>query len=171
MTNVEVRGAGAGDWRAMREVRLAALRESPRAFASTYQREAAFTEADWQRRITAGATFLAYAGACGPAPVGIAGGFEAQPGTIEMVSVWVSPDARGLGAGQALVEAVLGWARAQGAGHVHLWVTQTNDSARRLYERCGFRLTGERQPLPSRPELTEVAMAARAEQAGISTLG
>jgi hypothetical protein len=40
-----------------------------------------------------------------------------------------------------------------------LWVTETNDPARRLYERCGFAATGERQPLPSRPQYAEIAMA------------
>jgi ribosomal protein S18 acetylase RimI-like enzyme len=46
-------------------------------------------------------------------------------------------------------------------GHsiVQLWVTETNDPARRLYERCGFALTGERKPLPSHPEYAEIAMA------------
>jgi hypothetical protein len=42
---------------------------------------------------------------------------------------------------------------------VHLWVTETNSHARTLYERCGFTLTGERQPLPFDPSLGEVAMA------------
>jgi ribosomal protein S18 acetylase RimI-like enzyme len=42
---------------------------------------------------------------------------------------------------------------------VHLWVTETNKPARRLYERCGFKPTGERQPLPSNPALGELAMA------------
>jgi RimJ/RimL family protein N-acetyltransferase len=41
---------------------------------------------------------------------------------------------------------------------VHLWVTETNAPARALYERCGFALTGERQPVPSHPGLDEVAM-------------
>jgi ribosomal protein S18 acetylase RimI-like enzyme len=41
---------------------------------------------------------------------------------------------------------------------VHLWVTETNKHARLLYERCGFSLTAERQPLPSNPALGEVGM-------------
>ena len=43
--------------------------------------------------------------------------------------------------------------------NVHLWVTETNTRARTLYERCGFALTGEQQPLPSDPILGEVAMS------------
>ena len=154
----QIREAGADDWQAMRDVRLAALRDAPQAFASTYEREIAFTEADWQRRIAGGGSFLAYAPELGRAPAGIAGGFETGPGTIELVSLWVRPPARGRGIGQALVEAVVGWARARGASRVHLWVTETNGHARLLYERCGLRPTGERQPLPSDPEVTEIGM-------------
>jgi GNAT superfamily N-acetyltransferase len=155
----EIREAGADDWQAMRDVRLAALRDAPQAFASTYEREVAFTEADWQRRIAGGGSFLAYAPELGPAPAGIAGGFEIAPGTIELVSMWVSPQARGHGIGQVLVQAVVGWARARAATRVHLWVTENNGHARMLYERCGFQPTAERQPLPSDPEVTEIGMA------------
>lgn len=154
----EIREAGTGDWQAMRDVRLAALRDAPQAFASTYEREAAFTEADWQRRIAQGGSFLAYAPELGTAPAGIAGGFETGPGTIELVSMWVTPRARGHGIGQALVEAVAGWARARSASRLHLWVTENNRHARLLYDRCGFRPTAERQPLPSDPEVTEIGM-------------
>ena len=52
-------------------------------------------------------------------------------------------------------------ARARNATSVDLWVTETNKPARLLYERLGFTLTGERQPLPSNPDLAEVAMTYR----------
>jgi GNAT superfamily N-acetyltransferase len=83
-------------------------------------------------------------------PVQLAGGIEARPGTAELVSMWVHPRARGHGAGEALVSAVTGWAADQGFESVHLWVTEANSPARWLYERCGFMLTGERQPLTVR---------------------
>jgi GNAT superfamily N-acetyltransferase len=56
------------------------------------------------------------------------------------------------------IAAVLDWARASRARSVHLWVTETNKPACRLYERCGFSPTGERQPLPSNPALGELGM-------------
>jgi GNAT superfamily N-acetyltransferase len=155
---VQIREVGADGWQAMRDVRLAALRDAPDAFASTYEREAGFAEADWQRRIAGGGNFLAYAPELGAAPAGIVGGFEAGPGTVELVSLWVRPEARGHGIGQALVQAVAGWARAKGMFRVHLWVAENNDHARLLYARCGFSPTAERQPLPSNVELTEIGM-------------
>lgn len=155
---VQIREVGADGWQAMRDIRLAALRNAPDAFASTYEREAAFAEADWQRRITGGGNFLAYAPELGTAPAGIVGGFETAPATIELVSLWVRPHARGHGIGQALVETVIGWARSKSFSRVHLWVAENNDHARLLYERCGFSPTAERQPLPSNMELIEIGM-------------
>jgi len=72
--------------------------------------------------------------------------------------MWVHPQARGQGVGRTLVETILQWAHNEGHNFVHLWVTETNDPARCLYERCGFALTGERKPLPSHPEYAEIAI-------------
>jgi len=159
MASVTVRAIDASMWRTMRDVRLAALQDAPHAFGSSYQREIGFTQDDWQTRISRGANFLAYAGQPASVPAGIVGAFEPGPHTAELVSMWVHPQARGQGVGRVLVETVLQWARTEGHSIVHLWVTETNDPARRLYERCGFALTGERKPLPSHPEYAEIAMA------------
>ena len=157
---VEVREIGPDDWQAMRDIRLEALRDAPSEFTSTYEREAILTQADWRRRICAGGSFLAYLPEIdAAAPVGIIAGVEAGPGTIELISAWVRPPARRHAVGEALVGAVVDWARTKGMSRVRLWVTEGNGGARRLYERCGFILTGERQPSTSDPELTDVGMA------------
>jgi hypothetical protein len=57
---VLVREAVPQDWQALCDIRLAALRDAPDAFGSTYEAQAAYVEADWQRRISRGGTFLAY---------------------------------------------------------------------------------------------------------------
>jgi GNAT superfamily N-acetyltransferase len=72
---------------------------------------------------------------------------------VDLISMWVRPQARGYGVGEALIAAVLDWARARQARSVHLWVTETNKPACRLYERCGFSPTGERHALPCNPAL------------------
>jgi ribosomal protein S18 acetylase RimI-like enzyme len=158
----ELRTAGAGDWRAMRDIRLDALREAPYAFASTYDREAAYPEQTWQERAAAGNSILAYRPESGDRPVGLVAAIELVPGELELVSMWVRPETRGQQVGSALVEAVMEYARARPVPRVHLWVTETNKAARRLYERCGFTPTGERQPLPSDPSLMELAMVREA---------
>jgi ribosomal protein S18 acetylase RimI-like enzyme len=116
---------------------------------------------DWRRRISRGGTFFAHVPeVCGTAPAGIAGAFQEKnkPATVELVSLWVRPKVRGLGVGEALVGAVIKLARARNAAAVHLWLTEMNKHARSLYERCGFSSTGERQPLPSNPNVDEVGM-------------
>jgi GNAT superfamily N-acetyltransferase len=156
---VLVRETVMGDWQALRDIRLEALRDAPTAFGSTYEREVARSEADWRDRISRGGTFLAYIPEVSASePGGLIGGYQEDPVTVELVSMYVRPRARGRGLGDALVAAVIGWAGARNATSVHLWVTETNAPARALYERCGFTLTGERQPVPSTPSLGEVAM-------------
>jgi RimJ/RimL family protein N-acetyltransferase len=72
--------------------------------------------------------------------------------------MWVSPQARGRHVGTALVTVMVDWSRHRGLSRLYLWVTDTNPAARTLYERCGFKATGERQPLPSDPARSEIEM-------------
>jgi GNAT superfamily N-acetyltransferase len=156
---VLVRVAVPDDWQALRDIRLAALRDVPEAFGSTYEQQVTFGEADWRGRIARGGTFLAYLPELGASePAGLAGGYQETPGPVELVSMYVRPPARGRGVGEALIASVIEWADARNAASVHLWVTEANKPACLLYERCGFTLTGERQPLPSNPDLDEVGM-------------
>jgi ribosomal protein S18 acetylase RimI-like enzyme len=48
------------------------------------------------------------------------------------------PDARGRGAGRAVLAALAGWAAGRRAAHLYLQVECGNTGARRLYERAGF---------------------------------
>jgi GNAT superfamily N-acetyltransferase len=154
---VSVRTVAGGDWELMRDVRLAALQDAPDAFGSTYAREALFTEEQWRGRINArSVTFFAYVTGIGE-PAGLAGVYV-DDGVADLVSMWVRPAARGRGVGGALVSATADWAKDRGHGALYLWVTEANAPARRLYERYGFTATGERQPLPSNPAVTEIRM-------------
>jgi ribosomal protein S18 acetylase RimI-like enzyme len=56
--------------------------------------------------------------------------------------MWVDPAARGTGAADALVSALLSWSESQGIGTVRLHVVEGNARAERLYLRHGFRRTG-----------------------------
>ncbi|HUL72745.1 MAG TPA: GNAT family N-acetyltransferase [Vicinamibacterales bacterium] len=151
-----VRRAVVGDEGLLRDVRLQALADAPEAFGSTYEREAARTIEDWRRWLAPGVTFIVEdAGA----PRGVvAGTHDADdPRIVHLMAMWVHPGLRGSGAGDALVSAVVGWARSEGARVVQLRVIEQNSRARRFYERNGFRLTG-RVSVRERDEALELVM-------------
>lgn len=67
--------------------------------------------------------------------------FFTHRGTLGM---GVHPDHRGIGLGKALLHAALEHARSIGLEQVELEVFASNQTAIRLYERCGFILEGTR---------------------------
>jgi ribosomal protein S18 acetylase RimI-like enzyme len=151
---MEVRLAQPVDWATVRDVRLRALGDAPAAFASTLEREIAFDAGEWRSRVTRGPWWLAFDG---DRPVGLVAAFP-EDGDTHLVAMWVEPGARGTSAATELVETVCSHGANDGARAVRLWVADGNDRARRFYERVGFLLTGERQPLPSNPAMGEELM-------------
>jgi GNAT superfamily N-acetyltransferase len=158
-----IRRVRSDEGHALRAIRLAALKESPFAFGSSYEAEAERTDDEWTARAQLGAdgvervTFFAL---LNDQIVGLVGGFRAEGHgfVVDLVSMWTSPNARRAGVGRALVHSVLDWAREVSATTVALWVTRGNAPAQRLYESMGFRETGESQALPSDRSKDELRM-------------
>ena len=69
---------------------------------------------------------------------------DALPGTGEVLTVYVVEDAVGTGAGRALLVGAQGLLRARGHTRATLWVLESNERARRFYERNGWRWDGSR---------------------------
>jgi GNAT superfamily N-acetyltransferase len=160
---IEIRRVRPDEGLRVRALRLQALADTPLAYGSTLAQEQAFDDAVWHeraRRGAAGVDRVTYVAEEGERWVGLVTGIadEEKGSRLTLVGMFVEPAARGRGVGAALVEAVTGWARERGATHLYLGVTATNHAAIRLYRRCRFRPTGQREPLEHTPTETELEM-------------
>ena len=139
----------------LRALRLRALRDAPDAFGSTYERAARTSLEEWEQAFSELATFVAVVDG---ADVGMVRGAEDRDDASAawLISMWVAPTHRGQGIGDALVDAVTSWARAEGYARIRLDVADGNAPAVALYARKGFEATGETGRLPSpRDHITE----------------
>ena len=147
-----VRRFMAAEWRMYRDLRLRALRDSPDAFGSTYEREAARPDGDWEDRLVAGVTAvgqLPIVALVAETPVGLAWGrVDERDATVaHLFQVRVSPEHRGRGVGRSITNAVIEWARGLGLLALWLGVTPSDPAALRLYRRAGFVEAGDPRPL------------------------
>ncbi|MEQ1737013.1 MAG: GNAT family N-acetyltransferase [Rhodoglobus sp.] len=138
-----IRRATPADWRAYRQLRLRALELAPDAFGSTLAEESAQPDDWWTERLACSHTLLAEVSG---EPVAIGTGIwdRHEIGSREIVGLWVEPQSRGSGIAAVLIERLAAWAQDAAAHAIALWVCDGNDDARRLYERCGFVATGQR---------------------------
>ena len=141
-------------WQRVPSIRNRALWDAPDAFATTIEELLQIDEATWRTRLAAEekATFLANLDGL---DVGMAVGapYENDAGLYAM---WVAPEARGRGAGDALVQAVLKWAAQRVYVRIFLDVGDTNKAAIALYDRNGFEPTGVTGTLgPTRDHIKE----------------
>ncbi|MFF4974571.1 GNAT family N-acetyltransferase [Streptomyces sp. NPDC001083] len=142
---LELRTVESDDWPLWRELRLAALAEAPHAFGSTLAdwQGPGDREERWRGRLSIpGARDLV--ALLDGLPVGMASGVPDEDGqSVELISLWVGPLARGRGVGDRLVQAVERWAAERGARTLRLSVMPDNHTAVALYERHGYTDTGE----------------------------
>ena len=137
---------GEDDWRAWREVRLAALADAPASFADTAEEAEALGEPGWRAMTRDGAIFVATVGS---RPVGVVAGVPRASGLeCGLGAMWVAPAWRGRGVAPRLTRAVIAWARAQNCTQLGLWAPAGNPRARAFYHRQGFRPTGRSRPFP-----------------------
>jgi len=134
----------------LKRIRIAALRDAPQAFGTTLQVAQGWSDDVWRQQVKDLPTFVA-------TDVGIARGVADGSSTnARLVSMWVSPTARGLRVGERLVEAVAAWARDAGFKRLLLNVADDNWAAIALYERLNFWPTGETMGFPPpRSHITE----------------
>ena len=102
----------------------------------------AVTDITWQRLIDPDDTVFGFGAFEGQTLVGIVHAVRHRATWttgwyIYLEDLFTAPDARGKGAGRALIEAIYEKADALGAARVYWHTHHTNDTARRLYDRVG----------------------------------
>jgi GNAT superfamily N-acetyltransferase len=144
---VTIQQLAAGDGSRLRAVRLRALCDSPDAFWTTQREAAEWPAARWEEMLVETAVYVAV---CGGMDVGIARGArdERRPDVAMLHSMWVAPEFRGRGVGDALIAAVAEWAYGQSLTELVLEVGDNNGPALALYARNGFVPTGMVSHLP-----------------------
>lgn len=128
------------------------MKDAPFAFGSTWEREKDRPEKDWRDAVASRVRLVAEQNhevvgmaAVGPSTFGRA---------ADVTSFWVDPQVRGMGVGDSLMRAVIVRAKEGGHDQLLLWVTESNAYAERLYERHGFRRTGDTKEV--RPDDTRL---------------
>ena len=155
---IAIRRLDPSSWTVYREVRLAALADSPAAFGSTLKQASRRTDAEWRACLLDRVNFVAFDGV---RPVGLVSGIAggAEPDRAELISMWVAPGYRRQSVGERLVREVVGWAREEGYPYLALSVVDENHAARALYERLGFAPTGATFPYPNDGARCEIELA------------
>ncbi|HZM23263.1 MAG TPA: GNAT family N-acetyltransferase [Anaerolineales bacterium] len=145
---MEIQRLSIDEARRLRHIRLRALADTPDAFGSTYAEVAAHPLAEWSKQLQEIATFVAVHDGKDLGLVRCASD-EHHHDTAWLISMWVTPEARGQGVGNALIDAVIECARSSGASRLLLDVGDYNQQAIALYARKGFQPNGQTGLLPA----------------------
>jgi len=162
---VAIRPVRADEWRRWRETRLRMLRDDADYFSTRYDdmvREPEQTWRDWVAEAAAGdqKTLLVAEEEDGRW-IGVVGAFaRVNPLEVQLISMWVDPKARGRGLARDLIRAVAAWTAGRGSTQVVLFVQETNEPAQHLYERAGFRPTGDHTPASGGRSAFKLVLAA-----------
>ncbi|RZJ14659.1 MAG: GNAT family N-acetyltransferase [Haliea sp.] len=134
------------DAAAYRAFRLRGLEAHPDAFTSSVEEVRAEPPAALEARLAAGAGTALWGAFVDGELAGAVGLNREQrrksAHKATLVAMFVASEHAGRGLGSALVDAALNEARAAGIALVVLTVTDTNETARRLYQRAAFRDIG-----------------------------
>lgn len=131
---IDVRIFTPEDWQILRELRLAALKDSPEFFGGTYEEAESRKDQEWQRWPRDGRAFGAFLDS---QPVGMAATWPnpESPEAETLIGMWVAPSARSKGVAEAIIDAVVAAAEAK---PVELNVYDNNPRAHAFYKRYGF---------------------------------
>jgi len=139
------------DWREWREIRLEALKKSPDSFISSHAEESKNPDEIWIEQLKSFTKFGYFIddkiiGCCG---LSIEKATKISH-TATLFGMYIKDEARGNGAGFALVNFVKNYAKKNHIKHLYLGCNAENYRAVKLYKKCGFKIYG------TRPDYTKI---------------
>ena len=148
---ITIRRIKPSEYELFRQVRLAALRDSPYAFPSTYQGALERSPESWKEQAdstTTGrdrATFLAFSD---KKPIGIAALYRREDDDVvgELLQVWIDPEHRGTRLAWDLMDEIFKWAHKNDYQKIIAEVTIANPGALKFYLKYGFSKIEENPP-------------------------
>jgi RimJ/RimL family protein N-acetyltransferase len=142
-------------WTLLRDIRLAALGESPHAFLSTHQREISWGEDRWIAEFGRGDWSVGFVADQPVSLLGVTRTPDTQCHECYLEYMWVTPAHRQSGIAYDMLMSTFGRLQATGVRTAFLYILDGNDAAMRLYKRAGFTSVNEPEPLLEYPGRSE----------------
>jgi len=148
------------DYSQVRQLRLAALQDSPDSFADSL-RSTRDKPTQYWKELTKSLCkehvmfILEQDGELVGSIYGLSDSINEKTGRV--AGMWVSPSYRRRGFGKSLLMQVASWARSSGFNEMRLWAPAKKPRVIEFYQSNGFELTGNRQQTP-KPNLQIVEM-------------
>ena len=144
--NLEIRRILAEEWPIFKRVRLAALKEAPYAFCSTYEQALQRNDKAWQDFVEGSAagdgraTIFALSDGQ-PIGMGTVSVDREEEGTSEITQVWVDPNNRRRGVSRLVLKAMASWSKELSQTLLVAWIREGNESSKRFFLKEGFQRT------------------------------
>lgn len=154
-----IRHTTEADWKILKEIRLASLRDAPSAFGVSHASAAAESDTQWRDRASGGGRAEFLLAFVDGVAVGMVGGAVSAKSEFNLIAMWVRPEFRGTAAACLLVEAIKERAAARGHSRLVLDVAPDNRRAAAFYQKQGFSFLPEWEALASHPLIDVQKMA------------
>jgi ribosomal protein S18 acetylase RimI-like enzyme len=137
------------NWNEYKELRLQSLKNNPSAFEDSYEKEKLLPNIEWQKRLQAthdNTNWLFFA-KINYKLIGIIGAtqleIDKQNNSATLYQVYLDPHYRKQKIADKLLNSLIKTLQNNKISKVHLFVSQTQTGAIKLYQRCGFIIIGQ----------------------------
>ena len=150
MRNISILKANNVFWKDYKNLRLRALREEPKAFASSYEIEKNTPDEEWKKRLKSYKegknNWMVFANDAGKL-VGMVGAYQTdrhiKNNSVDIIALFVPGEERGRGISKLLMRALLDELKNASISNAKLSVYKEQVIALNLYKKLGFKITGQ----------------------------